>query len=121
MPIGVRTEMKTRLRVMKFGGTSVGGGACIGRTPPIIAKGAREGGWVPGVSAMSGVTNRLIEAAKCAQAGNGKEAASLMDALQAQHETALEALLDHKGERASVRKRLEEVLTEGGWFFEGTG
>jgi aspartokinase/homoserine dehydrogenase 1 len=112
--------MKTRLRVMKFGGTSVGDADCIARTAQIIAKGASEGRCVAVVSAMSGVTNRLIEAAKCAQTGNGKEAASLMDTLQAQHETALEALLDHKGERASVRKRLEEVLAEGRRFCEGT-
>jgi len=89
--------MKTRLRVMKFGGTSVGDAACIARTAQIIAKGAAEGRCVAVVSAMGGVTNRLIEAAKSAQTGNAKVAASLMDALQAQHETALQALLDDNG------------------------
>jgi len=117
---GVRTEMKTRLRVMKFGGTSVGDAACIARTAQIIAKGAAEGRCVAVVSAMGGVTNRLIEAAKSAQTGNAKVAASLMDALQAQHETALQALLDDNGHKAAVRKKLEEVLTEGRRFCEGT-
>lgn len=112
--------MKTRLRVMKFGGTSVGDAACISRTAQIIANGAAEGRCVAVVSAMRGVTNRLIEAAKCAQTGNGKEAASLMDALQTQHETALEALLDDTGQRATVRKSLNAVLTEGRRFCEGT-
>jgi aspartokinase len=62
--------MKPRLQVMKFGGTSVGDAACISRTAQIIAKAAKECGCVAVVSAMSGVTNRLIEAAKSAQAGN---------------------------------------------------
>src|SRR6516164_2927298 len=117
---GVRTEMKTRLRVMKFGGTSVGDAACIARTAQIIAKGAAEGRCVAVVSAMSGVTNRLIEAAKSAQTGNAKEAASLIDALQVQHESALEALLNDNAEKTAVCKKLGEVLAEGRRFCEGT-
>ena len=112
--------MNKRLRVMKFGGTSVGDAACIARTAQIIAKGTAEGGCVAVVSAMSGVTNRLIEAAKSAQTGNGKEAASLIDAMQSQHETALEALLEDKNGKASVRKKLEEVFAEGRRLCEGT-
>src|SRR5215469_11048320 len=112
--------MKTRLRVMKFGGTSVGDAACIARTAQIIAKGAAEGRCVAVVSAMSGVTNRLIEAAKSAQTGNAKEAASLIDALQAQHESALEALLEDDAEKAAVREKLRDVLAEGRRFCEGT-
>src|SRR6516225_2654045 len=112
--------MKTRLRVMKFGGTSVGDAACIARTAQIIAKGAAEGRCVAVVSAMSGVTNRLIEAAKSAQTGNAKEAGSLIDALQAQHESALEALLDDDAEKAAVREKLRDVLAEGRRFCEGT-
>lgn len=112
--------MNKRLRVMKFGGTSVGDAACIARTAQIIAKGAAEGRCVAVVSAMSGVTNRLIEAAKSAQTGNGKEAACLVDAMQAQHESALEALLEDKNERAGVRRRLEVVFAEGRRLCEGT-
>ncbi len=73
--------MKARLQVMKFGGTSVGDAACIARTAQIIARAAKENGCVAVVSAMSGVTNRLIEAAKKAQAGDAGEAAAVLDAL----------------------------------------
>jgi aspartokinase len=59
--------MRPRLQVMKFGGTSVGDASCIARAAKIIADGARQGGCVAVVSAMSGVTNRLIDAAKKAQ------------------------------------------------------
>jgi len=49
---------------MKFGGTSVGDAECIARTAQIIAKAAKENSCIAVVSAMSGVTNRLIEAAR---------------------------------------------------------
>src|SRR6266481_7254275 len=45
-------EMKARLQVMKFGGTSVGDAACIARTAQIIAKAAKESGCITVVSAM---------------------------------------------------------------------
>ena len=62
--------MKRRLQVMKFGGTSVGDAACIARTAKIIADGAKATHCVAVVSAMSSVTNRLIEAANLAQSGD---------------------------------------------------
>jgi len=112
--------MSTRLQVMKFGGSSVGNAECIARAAQIIAKGAREGRCVAVVSAMSGVTNRLIEAAKTAQAGNGSGATAIMDALRTQHETALGSLVSSEEERERVRQKMEAVLTEGGRFCEGT-
>src|SRR6202045_2791100 len=113
-------EMKPRLQVMKFGGTSVGDAACIARTAQIIAKAAKENGCIAVVSAMSGVTNRLIEAAKKAQEGNTGEAAAIVAALGNQHEAALMSLVPHKDERAGIRLRLEEVLGEGRRLCEGT-
>jgi aspartokinase len=86
-------KMKARLQVMKFGGTSVGDASCIARTVRIIAQAARENGCVAVVSAMSGVTNRLIEAAKAAESGNAAEAAAILDALEKQHEAALSNLI----------------------------
>src|SRR6266446_1814963 len=102
--------MKTRLQVMKFGGTSVGDAACIARTAQIIAKAAKENGCVAVVSAMSGVTNRLIEAAKKAQAGDAREAAAVLGALRQQHETVLTSLVQHDDERAGIRQRMNEVF-----------
>ena len=113
-------EMRTKLQVMKFGGTSVGDAGCIARTAQIIANGAKEGRCVAVVSAMSGVTNRLIEAAKIAQTGNASSAAGIVDALQAQHEAALASLITNETERATERKRLEQVLAEGRRFCDGT-
>src|SRR5580704_11840340 len=113
-------EMKPRLQVMKFGGTSVGDASCIARTAQIVARAARESGCVVVVSAMSGVTNRLIEAAKNAQAGNAGAAAAVAEELRQQHEAALTSLLPREEERARIRRRMEEVLAEGRRLWEGT-
>lgn len=112
--------MSTRLQVMKFGGTSVGNAECIGRAAQIIAETAREMRCVAVVSAMSGVTNRLIEAAKTAQAGNSAGATAIMESLRGQHETALEALVRNSEECERVRQKMEAVLAEGLRFCGGT-
>ncbi len=112
--------MKPRLQVMKFGGTSVGDATCIARAAQIIAKGAREKACVAVVSAMSGVTNRLIEAANKAQTGDATAAIAIIDALRTQHETALVSLSQKEEARAQVREKLGEVLAEGRRLCEGT-
>src|SRR6516165_5774198 len=112
--------MTRRLQVMKFGGTSVGNAECIARAAKIVAQSAREGRCVAVVSAMSGVTNRLIEAARMAEAGNRSGALASIEEVRAQHESALNALLEDESERAGVRARLEAVLAEGSRFCEGT-
>ena len=110
----------TKLQVMKFGGTSVGDASCIARAAHIIARGAKQCRCVAVVSAMSGVTNRLIGAAKSAQAGHAKEAAAVMDALQKLHESVLDSLVKSEEERERVRQKIEAVLAEGRRFCEGT-
>lgn len=112
--------MTTRLQVMKFGGTSVGNAECIARAAQIICAGAQGARCVAVVSAMSGVTNRLIEAAQTAQAGNAAGATAIIDSLRIQHETALERLVRSGEERDRVRHGMEEVLGEGRRFCGGT-
>src|SRR5215468_9962892 len=112
--------MKKRLQVMKFGGTSVGDASCITRAAKIIVNAAKEFRCVAVVSAMSGVTNRLIEAADHARAGNAGEAAAILESLRKQHETALSSLVRQEEERQPIRQRLQEVLSEGRRLCEGT-
>lgn len=112
--------MKRRLQVMKFGGTSVGDPACIARTAKIIAQGAREGRCVAVVSAMSGVTNKLIEAANQAQSGNAAAAAAVLLRLREQHDTALTTLTSKASEQVEVRKIIDDVLSEGHRLCDGT-
>src|SRR5215472_1312843 len=115
-----KRQMKRRLQVMKFGGTSVGDAACIARTAKIVVDAAKENRCVAVVSAMGGVTNRLVEAAKQAQAGKATEASAILDALRQQHETALASLISSDSERARVRQKLEGVFAEGQRLCEGT-
>src|SRR5580692_496633 len=105
--------MKARLQVMKFGGTSVGDAACMARTAQIIAQSAREGACVAVVSAMSGVTNRLIEAAKRAGAGENMQGTAVLAALRSQHSEALKSLVPGEDARKSIEEELEEVFSEG--------
>jgi bifunctional aspartokinase / homoserine dehydrogenase 1 len=112
--------MKPRLQVMKFGGTSVGDASCIARTAQIIAQAARENSCVAVVSAMSGVTNRLIEAAKRAGASDGNQGAAVLDALRKQHEDVLKTLVQDQNARKSILEELDEVFAEGRRLLEGT-
>ncbi len=112
--------MKSALQVMKFGGTSVGDATCIARAAQIIAQGARAGKCVAVVSAMSGVTNRLIEAAKAAQAGNAQAALAALDELAAKHAATLESVVKNQAERAGVSEKMKLVFAEGRRFCEGT-
>jgi aspartokinase/homoserine dehydrogenase 1 len=108
------------LQVMKFGGTSVGDADCIARTAKIIAEAARVRPVIVVVSAMSGVTNRLIDAAKRAEAGETAAGQTLAEALQKQHEVAAVQLIKSDAELQLVKLRVETVLGEGQRLCEGT-
>jgi len=112
--------MKKRLQVMKFGGTSVGDASCISRAAKIIVDAARDYRCVAVVSAMSGVTNQLIEAANHARAGKAGEAARVLETLRKQHESALVALIPLEEERQKIRQKVEDLLAEGRRLCEGT-
>jgi aspartokinase/homoserine dehydrogenase 1 len=112
--------MKSRLQVMKFGGTSVGDAACIARTAQIIAQGTKENACLVVVSAMSGVTDRLIGAAKDAARGESAAGATMTEELRKQHEAALGNLIKDERARQNISQTLEKVLKEGRRLCEGT-
>jgi aspartate kinase len=112
--------MKKPLQVMKFGGTSVGDASCIARVAQIVRDAAAEGPIVAVVSAMSGVTNRLIEAANLAAAGEIKLAETVFAALRQQHETALAALIKEEFKRKQVSTGLAKIFDEGERLCRGT-
>jgi bifunctional aspartokinase / homoserine dehydrogenase 1 len=112
--------MAQKLQVMKFGGTSVGDATCIRRSAQIVAGAARQHPVVAVVSAMSGVTNRLIDAAHLAKRGDRDAGKALAEALRKQHFEALNALLGSTPAKEPVQARIEEILTEAGRLYEGT-
>ncbi len=104
--------MRDKLQVMKFGGTSVGNAECIRRAADIVARASLEGAVVVVVSAMSGVTNRLILAAQ--QAANGEEMKSreVADALRNQHTAAVTALINEEARRSQLMSEVEQIIGE---------
>jgi len=108
--------MKKPLRVMKFGGTSVGDAACIARVAQIAKGAAGKGSTVLVVSAMSGVTNRLIEAATRSESGDGEQVAAVFQALRKQHEDALHALISRPEKRDRLAQSMQMIFAEGERF-----
>src|SRR6202041_2473590 len=101
--------MKPHLQVMKFGGTSVGDASCIARVAEIAAKASHLGQLVAVVSAMSGVTNRLIEAATCSETGDRDRTTQLLEILRQQHFEALKTLIQNPESSKTIALGIEEL------------
>lgn len=105
---------------MKFGGTSVGDAACIGRVAQILRDASREDPVVAVVSAMSGITNRLIEAAIHAEAGDLERTGATFGILRKHHEAALRELIRGEEKRKAIGNRLDQIFSEGERLCKGT-
>src|SRR5262249_16995623 len=105
--------MTNPLQVMKFGGSSVGDATCIARAAQIVSTAAQGMRIVVVVSAMSGVTNRLIDAAKRASEGDAVAGSALVESLRQQHHAALAGLVSEDSARAALEHKLETILAEG--------
>jgi aspartokinase len=112
--------MRKLLQVMKFGGTSVGDASCIARVVAIIRTAARESSVAVVVSAMSGVTNRLIEAANQSKAGNESGVAEIFAQLAKRHDEVVAALIHSSPVRRSLQRQLHELFDEGKRLCQGT-
>jgi aspartate kinase len=98
------------LRIMKFGGTSVGTAAAIGQTVEILA-GGREGAvaQVAVVSAMGGVTNMLLAEAASAAGGDREAAARLAVQLRERHFAAIDELVGSGERNERSRAAIDEL------------
>jgi aspartate kinase len=100
----VKGQVNENPLVIKFGGTSVGSGAAIGRAAVIAAGAARGRPVAVVVSAMSGVTNLLL-----AHAADGGAPQALRETLAERHLQAIgEAVAP--GRRAEVEERVLGLL-----------
>jgi aspartate kinase len=100
------------LRVLKFGGTSVGDATCIQRVAEIIDNNCRESDIVVVVSAMSGVTNKLVEAADQAERGNLAATKRIFDAIRQQHEAVIEVVISSKPDRDRILRGLANLVDD---------
>jgi len=97
------------LIVMKFGGTSVGSAERIAQAAELAIASARKGHRVVVVtSAMSGVTNLLIDAAT--NAARGQWAADVRQQLFARHESVAATLIPDPARRASALAEIDKRL-----------
>jgi bifunctional aspartokinase / homoserine dehydrogenase 1 len=108
------------LCVMKFGGTSVGDASCIRRAAEIVKAEAAGRPVVVVVSAMSGVTNWLIDAARRAETGDEDSLPALVESLRQQHAAAADELLKDHSRRKSVASAHATVLEELTRLLRGT-
>jgi len=98
--------------VMKFGGTSVADPEAIRRLIAIVRGVVAAAGAPPVVvvSALSGVTDSLVELARLAEDGNGDQAAAILDALTARHVAVTTAVTE--ASRAAALAHVQRELGE---------
>jgi len=116
----MRGNVKKPLRVMKFGGTSLGDASCIEEVAEIIRSSTHESDVVVVVSAMSGVTNKLIDAATRSETGDRLAVASLFEELRKQHRSVVSTLIHSSAQRDRIGRKTEELFQEGERLCEGT-
>src|SRR5262249_32828642 len=95
------------LIVMKFGGTSVGNADRIAQAAELALKSAHEGHQVVVItSAMSGVTNQLIDAAQ--RSSKGELQLGLREQLYARHQEVAQKLVPNEMEQRTAALRILE-------------
>ena len=105
---------------MKFGGTSVGNADCIRRVAAIVQSATTQARIVVVVSAMSGVTNQLVDAAHRAEAGEKDFLSGLIASLRDKHAAALKALVSDPQNCARIAGLIDDVLDELARLLQGT-
>ena len=105
-PDGLASERRSRgdrMRVLKFGGSSVGDSTRIKAVIDIIIESQKNHGQLAVIaSAMRGVTNQLIEAGQRAYRGD-RSYEELLSDLQARHTSVANDLLGNKAESNAHR------------------
>jgi bifunctional aspartokinase / homoserine dehydrogenase 1 len=113
VPNKVLANAKKPLRVMKFGGTSVNDASCIEKVADIIKAATQDSDVVVVVSAMRGVTDKLVEAATQSEQGNQHGVAAIFQGLRERHEAAANLLVHSAEQRELIVGKLQRVFQEG--------
>ena len=100
------------VHVLKFGGTSVGSVAAIRATGDIVRKARAEADLVIIVSAMSGVTDLLLQGAQTAAEGDGTTFATIAAEIEARHTASTVELVPDEREREALLARVGGHLEE---------
>jgi aspartate kinase len=114
------SDVKKPLGVIKFGGTSVGDAVRIRKVVEIIRDAARDSELVVVVSAMSGVTNKLVEAASRSEAADFRSVEMIFQELRERHRAVVGELIHSPATQARIHQELELVFEEGERLCQGT-
>lgn len=102
-----------RSLIMKFGGTSMGDSAAIRQATIIIREALAEWQRIAiVVSAMSGVTDMLLEGANAATTGQADRYSALTEQIRQKHISTASELFKTAKERGHVRVHIEEKINE---------
>lgn len=97
------------MKVLKFGGSSVGSAQGLQQVRKIVASNAGE--IVVVVSALGGITDQLLATAAAAAAGEKEEYADGVKRIVARHRTIIDEVVAPK-RRDAIRLRTDELLDE---------
>jgi aspartate kinase len=98
--------------IMKFGGTSVGTGENIRQVANIVAQYSKEYKITVVVSALAGVTNKLLEIACQAQKGDEKLVKNFTDEMRQKHKEAVVTAINNKSLQIEVNQKIEDIIVE---------
>ena len=99
------------MKVLKFGGTSVGSIGSIEKIISILKEESKNGRCIVVVSAMSGVTDAILEAGKCASENNEKYK-TILQTIENKHTDTVRAFIPttHQSSILSyIKKQLNEL------------
>ncbi|MGB4292200.1 MAG: aspartate kinase [Bacteroidales bacterium] len=105
------------MKIMKFGGTSVGTAERMRAIVPLINTGEKV---IVVLSAMSGTTNALIEISSALYAGNIKEAGSKIESLRAKYLDVVNNLYTHEETRKTGREIIDNHFNYISGFINGS-
>jgi aspartate kinase len=106
-------DKSTASVVMKFGGTSVGSAERMQQVVDLVVRAQKDGKKpVVVLSAMSGITNLLIEAAEKAVKRDLDGALNVISKIQAKHEEAINVLFQDPAQKSGLLAELKEKLDE---------
>ncbi len=98
---------------MKFGGTSVGSADAIKQVVAIVRDFLADGDELAVVvSAMSGVTDLLLESARSAAAGDKEKYVAINDTVRRKHQVVIDALIASGAARAAIEAEVDELLRQ---------
>lgn len=96
------------MKILKFGGTSVGTATSIQNVKNII--GNQEGGKIVVLSAMSGVTNLLVEISDNFRAGKISEVENAVENLEIKHLNLIDELIAIEHLKINVREHISALF-----------